>query len=144
MYEETEYCVHTSTGDTRWFKITSVIKRGCVLSPLLIIIVIDFILRNSNSKGLRLSNLKQLSYVGFADDLTLLDEDKASLQEFFNRITDRSEKAGLHVNAKKKKCMAVCSDQPLEILHKGERVEQVSCFQYLGSIVEERDNMAKV
>ncbi|KAK2703327.1 hypothetical protein QYM36_018177, partial [Artemia franciscana] len=61
--------------------------------------------------------------VEFADDLTLLDEDKASLQEFFNRVTDRAEKVGLHVYVKKTNRMAVGSDQPLEIFYKGKRVE---------------------
>ena len=79
MYKETECCVRTSTGDARWFKITSGVKQGCVLSPLLFIIVFDFTLQNANSKGVRLSNSKQLSDIEFVDNLTLLDKDKASL-----------------------------------------------------------------
>ena len=36
-----------------------------------------------------------------------------------------------------------CSDQPPEIFHKGERVEQVSCFRYLGSFIQRRGKIAK-
>ena len=114
----------------------------CAVSPPFII-VITFIFRNTNGKEVRISNSKQLSDIEFADDLTLLDEDKASLQEFFNSAIDQAEKEGLNINVKKTKCMAVFTNQPLEIFHKDERVKQVSCFRYLGNIVKERGKIVK-
>jgi len=107
------------------------VKQGCVLSPLLLMIVINVVLQNANSKGVKLSKSKKLSDVEFAENLTLLDEDKASLQEFFNRVIDRTKKLGMNVNVKETKCMVAYSDQPPKIFHTGDRVEQVSCFDTL-------------
>ena len=67
LYEESECCVHTKNGDIRFFKIISGVKKGCVLSPFLFVIVMDYILRESSGCGVKISSQKIFNR-DFADD----------------------------------------------------------------------------
>ncbi|XP_065572893.1 uncharacterized protein LOC136035210 [Artemia franciscana] len=52
LYENTECCVRTHEGNTRYFHIMSGVKQGCVLSPLLFVLVIDYVLRDCTGFGI--------------------------------------------------------------------------------------------
>ena len=71
LYEDSECCVRTENGDTRFFKIMSGVKQGCVLSPFLFVIVMDYILWQSSGCGVKISS-QQISDMDFADDVVLL------------------------------------------------------------------------
>jgi ATP-dependent Clp protease protease subunit len=45
LCEETECCVKTENGTNRFFKIMSGVRQGCVISPFLFVIIMDYILR---------------------------------------------------------------------------------------------------
>ena len=55
MYEVSKCCIKTPEGQTCFFRILSGVKQGCVLSPLHFVILLDYILRNSETGGIRLS-----------------------------------------------------------------------------------------
>ena len=77
-YKETECCVQTENGVTRYFKIMTGVKQGCVLSPLLFTIVMDYVLRQSTGYGVNVNN-KQLVDLEFSDDIVLLKDAKDQL-----------------------------------------------------------------
>ena len=58
IYEDSECCVRTENGDIRFFKIMSGVKQGCVLSPFLFVIVMDYILRQSSGCGVKIRAVK--------------------------------------------------------------------------------------
>ena len=77
----------------------------------------------------------------YADDMAIMDNSRDGLQESTNLLAHYSSYAGLKINAKKTKCMAVskCASQRpyieedyIELEVNGEPVEQVSNFVYLG------------
>ena len=141
LYEDSECCVRTENGDTRFFKIMSGVKQGCVLSPFLFVIVMDYILRQSSGCGVKISS-RQISDLDFADDVVLLEEAKQRLQLLLDAIDEKAEKVGLAVNVSKTKSMAT-SDSPLILKCKGKAIDQVKEFKYLGSWIEYDGEIAK-
>uniref|UniRef100_A0A0B7BQX9 Uncharacterized protein n=1 Tax=Arion vulgaris TaxID=1028688 RepID=A0A0B7BQX9_9EUPU len=49
LYQDSQSTVRTTEGMTDWFSITSGVRQGCVLSPLLFIAYMDKITQESNS-----------------------------------------------------------------------------------------------
>ena len=121
VYEDSECCVRTENGDTRLFKIMSGVKQGCVLSPFLFVIVIDYILRQSSGIGVKISK-RQISDLDFVNNVVLLEEAKLRLQLLLDSIDEKPEKMGLAVNVCKKKSMAK-SDSPLILKYKDKTIE---------------------
>ena len=77
----------------------------------------------------------------YADDMAIMDNSTGGLQESTDLLAHCSSYAGLKINAKKTKCMAIskCASQRpyieddyIELEVAGEPVEQVSNFIYLG------------
>ena len=93
------------------------------------------ILRNiKHHEGVRVegNNLNNLRY---ADGTVLIADLEEKLQNILTTVTVESESKGLQLNAKKTECMVISklSDIPLRnILCKGEIIQQVGTFKYLG------------
>ena len=134
LYKETECCVRTENGVTRYFKIMTGVKQGCVLSPLLFTIVMDYVLRQSTGYGVNV-NSKQLADLDFADDIVLLEDAKDRLQLLFDEISEKALEVGLSINVDKSKSMST-SGSPLTLQCSDKSVEQVQEFKYLGSWIE--------
>ena len=134
LYEELEFCVKTENGTTRFFKIMSGVRQGCVLSPMLFIVIMDNALRFASGYGVKVSN-KQLFDLDFADDFVLLEESKERLQQLLDTITENADNVGLKINIDKSKSMAITTS-PLVLHCKHKDLEQVQEFKYLGSWID--------
>ncbi|XP_065557713.1 uncharacterized protein LOC136025660 [Artemia franciscana] len=128
MYEETECCVKTLDGNTWCFKVMSGVRQGCVLSPLLFILVVDYIFRQINGHGILIAG-KLLQDVNIADDVGLIEADKHKLQVFLKKAEEKAEQFRQHINPPKTKAMSVCSS-PLEIQLGREGIKQVKEFEF--------------
>ena len=83
LYAGSKSAVRTPSGLTNWFSVKSGVRQGCVLSPLLFIIYMDRITKESNPEPGALNELL------FADDQVILYESNIALQqhtEGFNRV----------------------------------------------------------
>ena len=134
LYEESEYCIKTKNGTTRFFKIMSGFRQGCVLSPMLLIIIIDYTLRFASGYGVKVSN-KPLFDMHFADDFVLLEESKERLQQLLDTITENAKNVGLKINVDKSKSMAITTS-PLVLNCKNKDLEKVQEFKYLGGWID--------
>ncbi|XP_065557625.1 uncharacterized protein LOC136025523 [Artemia franciscana] len=76
LYKETECCVRTENGVARYFKIMTGVKQGCLLSPLLFTIVMDYAIRQSTGYGVNVNRRFQTSRLDFAYDTVLLEDAK--------------------------------------------------------------------
>ena len=85
IYENSTAAFKIGNEVSRWFCIKSGVKQGCVLSPFIWIIWMDFVLR-STGKGMGNCRIKRGGKIpldiDYADDLTFLDETMSKMNEF--------------------------------------------------------------
>ncbi|KAI8491212.1 hypothetical protein Bbelb_308450 [Branchiostoma belcheri] len=141
LYENSRCCVRTEGGTTDFFNIITGVRQGCILSPFLFLITIDFVLRKTTGdgkEGIRWREESRLADLDFADDLALLSENNQGLQHLTTKLETSSGKVGLRVSSEKTKAMEVGNHtgQPrLNITVNNSQVEVVDQFTYLGSVI---------
>ncbi|XP_058816391.1 uncharacterized protein LOC131679674 [Topomyia yanbarensis] len=115
------------------------VRQGCILSPLLFLIGIDEILigaidREPN-RGLLWQpiSMEHLDDFELADDVALLAQRRSDMQSKLDDLADRSSAAGLKINVNKTKSLDINMVNPSSFTVAGQAVENVECFQYLGS-----------
>ena len=128
--------VYGEVGES--FRVSSGVRQGDVLSPLLFLKAVDWVISRSwmASDGVTVGDGFVVSSAEYADDISIIGENVARLQEHVDRIDYRSGCLGLRLNAKK--CRLTTSgtaDQDLVI--NGEPVEKADSFCYLGSLIEQ-------
>ena len=121
--------------ETPEFLVETGVKQGCPLSPVLFNFVIDWVLERSigDHPGVQLTSNTWITDLEYADDVVLLADNVGDMQRVLNRLCENASLVGLQINASKTKFFSSCLDTP-HALHLGEAgIEQVSCFNYLGS-----------
>ena len=136
LYAGQEATVRTGHGTTDWFQIRKGVHQGCILSPCLFNVYVEYItyMRNAGLEeaqarikiaGRNINNLR------YADDSTLMAESEEELKRFLMKVKEESEKVGLKLNIQKTMIMASSPITSWQI--DGETVETVSDFIFLGS-----------
>jgi len=77
LYDNSSCCVKTASGYTEFFEIVSGVRQGCILSPFLFIIVIDFVMRRTMDKseyGIVWQKRNCLTDLDFDDDIAIVAE----------------------------------------------------------------------
>uniref|UniRef100_A0A8D9EV91 Craniofacial development protein 2 n=1 Tax=Cacopsylla melanoneura TaxID=428564 RepID=A0A8D9EV91_9HEMI len=125
------------------------VRQGCNLSPILFNLYSEHIFREAlqdidegiSVNGLKLNNLR------YADDTIVFADTIEGLQTLMNRIHDTSQMYGLDINTLKTKFMIV-SKKPISGVNlyiNQNRIERVSKYTYLGTIVNESwDNSQEI
>ena len=134
LYAGQKATVRTGHGTTDWFQIGKGVCQGCILSPCLFNLYVEYIMRNAgleeaqariNIAGRNINNLK------YADDTILMAESEEELKSLLMKVKVESEKVGLKLNIEKTKIMASGPITSWQI--DGETVETMSDFICLGS-----------
>ena len=92
-----------------WFQTGKGVRQGCIFSPWLINLYVEYIMRNAGmdeaQAGIKTAgrNIKNLRYT---DDTTLMVENKKELKSLLMKVKEKSEKAGLKLSIQKTKIMA--------------------------------------
>ncbi|CAH8465462.1 unnamed protein product [Schistosoma haematobium] len=126
---------------TKSFKVKTGVRQGCLLSPFLFLLVIDWIMKTSTSelkRGIQWTSRMQLDDLDFAGDLALLSQTQQQMQEKTNSVAAASAAVGLIIHKGKSKIHrhnTACTN-PIKI--DGEDLEDVKTFTYLDSIIDER------
>ena len=90
-----EATVRTGHETTDWFQIRKGVRQGCILSPCLFNLNVEYIMRNAAldeaQAGIKIAgrNINDLRYV---DDTTLLAESKEELKSLLIKVKERSQK----------------------------------------------------
>ena len=82
----------------RYFTVLTGVRQGCILSPLLFAIVMDWVMRQSTISrdfGLIWVDNTRLTDLYFADDVVLIDSDVKRLQELTTAVQELASKVGL-------------------------------------------------
>jgi len=130
---------------TDWFAVETGVRQGCVWSPLLFGVLIDWVLRKAcDGYGIQLKKRVRtlrgieegwrLPDLDFADDIALLTPGDKEGTEALMRLRRAGEEVGLVVSAEKTKVMTF-GDNIARVSDGDRTIEQVQRFCYLGANV---------
>jgi len=142
MYDDFDCSVLEEGEQTRWFKITTGVKQGCVMSGFLFLLTVDWTIRRtteSHRNGIRwnfTSMFEDLDCLDFADDVVLVSSKYQHIQNKTNRLVDNAGRKGLKLNAQKCKVNRIRTRREDKVMIGGEEVEDVEEFVYLGATVK--------
>ena len=131
LYAGQEATVRTGHGTTDWFQIGKGVRQGCILSPSLLNLYAEYIMRNAGLEeaqaGVKITG-RNINNLRHADDTTLMSESE-ELKSLLN--VKESEKVGLKLNIQKIKFIASSPITSWQI--DAETVETVADLIFLGS-----------
>ena len=90
--------VRTGHGTPDWFQIGKGVHQGCVLSPCLFNLYVEYIMRNAGldeaQAGIKIAR-RNISNLRYADDTTFMAESE-EVKSLLMKVKEESEKVGLH------------------------------------------------
>lgn len=122
------------------FSVQTGVKQGCLLSPILFLMVLDKVMRKVNEgkrRGIRWKVTERLEDVDYADDLCLLSHNISDMKEKIKDLVEAGKKVGLRINEGKTKEMRINNSHNDNLSINNQAIERVQQFQYLGSMVSE-------
>ena len=109
LYAGQEATVRTGHGTTDWFQIRKGIHQGCILSPCLLNLYAEYIMRNpgldDSQAGIKIAR-RNINNLRYAEETTLMAESEEELKSLLIKVKEESEKIGLKLNIQKTKIMA--------------------------------------
>ena len=134
LYAGQEATVRTGHRTMDWFQIGKGIRQGCILSPCLVNLYGEYIMRNARlneaQAGIKTAR-RNINNLRYAEDTTLMAESEEELKSLLMKVKEESEKAGLKLNIQKTKIMA--SDPITSWQIDGETMETLTDFIFLCS-----------
>ena len=117
-----------------WFQIGKGVYQGCILSPCLLNLYAEYIMRNARldeaQAGVKIAG-RNINNLRYTDDTTLMAGSQEELKSILMKVKEESENAGLKRNIQKMKVMASGPITSWQI--DGETMKTVRDFIFLGS-----------
>ena len=93
-----EATVRTGHGTTDWFQIGTGVHQGCILSPCLLNLCAEYIMRNAGLEeaqaGIKIAG-RNINNLRYADDTTLLTVSEEELRSLLMKVKEESGKSWL-------------------------------------------------
>ena len=96
-----EVCVRVNGKQSKPFHVGVGLRQGCVLSPLLFIVYMNWIDKCSQADECAMIGNCKISRLLFADDLVLLSFTESGLQRALNSFADAYNTAGMKISTAK-------------------------------------------
>ena len=123
---------------TKKFEVRTGVRQGCLLSPFLFLIAIDWIMNKTTEgarNGIQWTLWSQLEDLDFADDIALLSHNHEQIQEKTTRLRKNSSQVGLKIHPEKTKLIKVNTLNTAPVSLDGKDLEEVEEFTYHGRII---------
>ena len=134
LYAGQEATVRTRHGTMDWFQIGKGVCQGCILSPCLFNLYAEYIMQNARldeaQAGIKITG-RNINNLRYADNTTLMEENKEELKSLLMKVKEENEKAVLKLNIQKMKIIASGLNTSWQI--DGETMETVTDFIFLDS-----------
>ena len=92
LYAVQEATVRTGHGATDWFQIGKGVRQGCILSPCLFNLHVEYIMRNAGLEevqaGIKIAR-RNISNLRYADDTTLMAESKEEVKSPLMKVKEK-------------------------------------------------------
>ena len=124
---------------TEKFEVKTGVRQGCLLSPFLFILAIDWIMRavtNRKRNGIQWTLWTQLDDLDFADDLALLSHNHQQMQAKTFDLHHTSVQIGVTINKQKTRILRINAGTDEPVIIEGAELGEVESFTYLGSIID--------
>ena len=104
MYARQEATVRTGHRTTDWFQRGKGVHQGCILSPCLFNLYVEYIMRNIGLEeaqaGIKIAR-RNINKLRYADDTTLIAESEEELKSLLMKVKEKNETFGLKLNIQK-------------------------------------------
>lgn len=110
-------------------------KQGCVLPPLLFLLVVDRVMKTSISQwkhGIQWTARMQLDDSNFSDGLALLSHTHERMKMKTTTVAAASSALGLNIHKGRSKILKYNTEHTNSITLDGEALEEVGTFTYHG------------
>ena len=95
LYEGQEATYRTGHGTTDWFQMGKGVHQGCILSPCLFNLYVEYIMKNAMldeaQGGIKIAR-RNIRNIRYADDTTFMAESKEELKSLLIKVKEESEK----------------------------------------------------
>ena len=133
FYCRPEVCVGVNGKQSKLFHVGVGLWQGCVLSPLLFIVYMNWIDKCSQADECAVIGNCKLTCLLFADDLVLLSSTECGLQRALNSFADACNTAGMKISTAKTEVLYLSRNSDLRVLQVNRAtLKQVEKFKYLG------------
>ena len=139
FYCRPEVCVRVNGKQSKSFHAGVRLRQGCVLSPLLFIVYMNWIDKCSQADDecAMIGNCK-ISRLLFADDLVLLSSTESGLQRALNSFADACNTAEMKISTAKTEVLHLSRNPDQCVLQvNGATLKQVEKFKYLWGCIYE-------
>ena len=134
-----------SIGD--WFRTSVGVRQGCLLTPTLFSIFLERIMTDALEDYEGTVNIRDrtITNLPFADDIDGLAGEEEELANLVERLDKASPSYGIGISAEKTKLMTNnTSGIKTEIKVNGQKLETVTGFKYLGSVITDEGSKPEV
>ena len=146
FYLDSRARVRVGNDVSEWLPVNVGLRQGCVVSPLLFNVYMDGVVREVNVRVLgKVSELLsvnggrlEINQLLYADDTALVADSEEKLCRLVSEFGRVCKRRKFRVNVGKSKvmrCSRYGNEDRMHVILKGERLEEVDCFKYLGSQV---------
>ena len=126
-------CYAAGSTVSKPFHVGVGLRQGCVLSPLLFIVYMNWINKRSQADECATIGNCKISRLLFEDDLVLLSSTESGLQRALNSFADACSTAGMKISTAKTEVLHLSRNPDQCVLQvNGATLKQVEKFKYLG------------